>query len=64
MKNIIITIEAARINKGFTQAYVAEHMGVSARTIQNWEAGRTSPDVNQAKMLAQLYDVSINNLKF
>lgn len=36
-----ITLEAARVNAGFTQAELAEKMGVSRATVINWEAGKS-----------------------
>ena len=35
-----ITMEAARINAGFTQEELARKMGVSRSTINAWECGR------------------------
>ena len=36
-----ITIEAARVNSGLTQAELAEKMGVSRTTVINWERGKS-----------------------
>lgn len=35
-----MTMEAARVNKKLTQQELAELMGVSRQTIQNWESGK------------------------
>jgi len=35
-----ITLEAARRNKGLTQAGLAEEMGVSRSTVIDWENGK------------------------
>lgn len=37
-------IKSLREKCGFTQAELAEKCGVTLRTIQNWENGRTVPD--------------------
>lgn len=29
---------------GWTQSQLAEHVGVSKRTVEGWEQGRTTPD--------------------
>lgn len=35
-----ITLAAARVNAGLTQAELAEKMGVSRATINDWELGK------------------------
>jgi len=35
-----ITMEAARVNAGLTQAALAEKMGVSRATVIDWESGK------------------------
>ena len=35
-----ITLEAARVNTGLTQAELAERMGVSRQTVLDWESGK------------------------
>ncbi len=35
-----ITLEAARVNTGLTQADLAEKMGVSRQTVLDWESGK------------------------
>lgn len=35
-----ITMEAARVNAGLTQAELAEKMGVSRATVIDWESGK------------------------
>lgn len=38
-----MTIRAARVNCGMTQQNLADKMGVSRRTIHNWESGKKAP---------------------
>ena len=52
----------ARKNKGLSQEKVAEHLGVSRQTISKWETDETLPDIRQAKKLAVLYGVSLDEL--
>lgn len=59
-----ITIKAARINKGFTQAFVAKTIGVSKKTLGNWELGRTMPNADKIIKLCDLYEVSYDNIKW
>lgn len=35
-----LTLEAARVNKGLTQAELAEKMGVSRSSVIDWENGK------------------------
>lgn len=37
----------SRYDAGISQEYLANHIGVSRKTIQNWEAGVSAPDFNQ-----------------
>lgn len=36
-----ITLEAARVNTRLTQQELADKMGVSRATVNNWETGKT-----------------------
>jgi DNA-binding transcriptional regulator YiaG len=42
-----IDIEALRTALGLTQAQLAVAIGISERTVQNWEAGRVSPQAER-----------------
>lgn len=52
----------ARKRKGFSQEEVAEKLGVSRQTISKWELDETLPDIHQAKKLAVLYGLSLDEL--
>ncbi|MEG0619300.1 MAG: helix-turn-helix transcriptional regulator [Bacilli bacterium] len=45
-----------------TQEQLAEKIFVSKKTISNWETGRTSPDIDSLIRLANLFDLSLDNL--
>ncbi len=47
---------------GLSQEAVAEKLGVSRQTISKWETDETVPDIYQAKKLAKLYNLSLNEL--
>ncbi len=55
-------IAAARRKQGLSQEAVAAHLGVSRQTISKWETGETLPDIFQAKKLATLYALSLDEL--
>lgn len=50
-----------KINK-YSQEYVAEQIGVSRQAVAKWETGETTPDIVNCKALADLYDVSLDDL--
>ena len=52
----------ARKKKGLSQEEVAEKLGVSRQTISKWELGETLPDIYQSKKLANLYNLSLDEL--
>lgn len=45
-----------------TQAEVAEKLNVTRQTISSYESGRTQPDVEMLKHLAEIYGVSLEEL--
>ena len=47
---------------GFTQEEIAKKIGVSRQTISKWETNETVPDIYQSKKLAQIYNVSLDDL--
>ena len=45
-----------------SQEQLAERVGVSRQTISKWELGETAPDIRQAKVLSQVFNVSLDEL--
>ena len=52
----------ARKRKSLSQESVAEKLGVSRQTISKWETCETLPDICQAKTLATIYGISLDEL--
>lgn len=50
-----------KLNK-LTQEEVAEKIGVSRQAVAKWEIGETLPDIEKCSLLAELYDVTIDDL--
>lgn len=50
---------AAREAAGLSAAQLASHVGVRAKTLENWESDRSEPRANRAQMLAGVLNVSI-----
>ena len=64
MKDIQITLAAARVNAGLTQEDVAKDLHVSKNTIVAWEKGTTQPTITQAKRLSALFAFPLDNIDF
>ena len=55
-------LKKLRKEKNFTQAMVAEHLGVSTQTISKWERGILFPDIMILPRIAVLYNCSIDSI--
>ena len=51
-----------RKNKHYSQEQAAEKLGVSRQTVSNWELNQTTPDLMQAKEIANFYQISLDEL--
>ena len=47
-------IKQTRNELGMTQAQLGDALGVSERTVQNWEWGKTSPSKRQVEMIERM----------
>ena len=45
-----------------TQEDIAEKLGVTRQAVAKWEAGETVPDLDKCKMLAEIFEVSLDDL--
>lgn len=52
----------ARKKRGLSQEDAAEKIGVSRQTVSKWETNETTPDIYQAKKMAILYNISLDDL--
>ena len=48
--------------QNLTQEEVAEKAGVSRQAVAKWECGETVPDIEKCRLLAELFDVSLDSL--
>lgn len=55
-------IRALRLEKGLTQARLAERIGVSDRTVSKWECGRGAPDVTLLRALSAALNVNVEGI--
>lgn len=56
------TLKKTRKTTGLSTSEVAEKMHVSKRTIENYESGKTNPDLDTLKKFSKLYGVTIDYL--
>lgn len=55
-------VKKARIVKGYTQEYVAEHINVSADLLRNIENSRNIGSISTLINLCNLLDITLNDL--
>ena len=55
-------IRRLRIANGITQEQFGYEMGVSAQAVSRWENGATYPDITMLPMIADFFDVSMDEL--
>lgn len=60
--NISDTIRRYRIERGMTQKYMANQLGVSAPAVNKWENGISYPDISILAPLARLLKIDVNEL--
>lgn len=59
-----VSLPIARKIKGITQTQLAKACNVSVSTVSNWERGKTEPTVSQAKKIANVCGMKIDDIKF
>lgn len=57
-------LKELRSARNMTQEQVAVHLNVTRQTISSYESGRTRPDIDTLARLAQLYDVSLEDILY
>ena len=55
-------IAAMRKEQGMTQLELAEKMGVTDKAVSKWERDLSFPDVNSIPRLAEIFDVTVDEL--
>lgn len=61
-KRIGIFISEERKRKNLTQQELADLLGVTEKTIGNWEHARSMPDISMLKLLCKELDVNLDEL--
>lgn len=60
----ILTMKAARVSAGLTQAEAAKALNITKNTLAGYENGKVVPKIDVAKRMAELYGFSVNDIKF
>ena len=60
--NLGLNIKKYRLSKGMTQEELAEYTGVSSRAVSRWENGITYPDISLLPILANIFEVTVDEL--
>ena len=55
-------IASCRKEKGFTQAALAEKLGITDRAVSKWETGKSLPDASIMIELCKLLEIDVNEL--
>lgn len=55
-------IAACRKEKKYTQAVLAEKLGITDRAVSKWETGKSLPDASMMPELCELLEININEL--
>lgn len=62
MENVGRKIAELRKNRNMTQLELADRMGISFQAVSNWERGNSMPDISKLPELAELFNVTIDEL--
>lgn len=61
-KTLGMMIASLRKEKGMTQFELAEKMGVTDKAVSKWERDLSCPDVNTIPKLAEVFEISVDEL--
>ena len=59
-----ISLEAARVNAGYSQKLAAQKLNVSNVTLGKWEKGESFPTADKIQEICDLYGVHYDNIVF
>ncbi len=62
MTNLSERLKMLRKINDLTQEQLSDYMGVSPQAVSRWETGVTSPDISALPQLAELFNISVDEL--
>ena len=63
MNNMTFSIRELRARKGWTQQQTAEKIGVSTQTYNAWEKDISNVGISKVIALADIFDVTLSQIK-
>jgi len=60
--NLGEVLRQSRVDNGFTQEFVAEHLGVSRQAVSKWESGLCEPSTSNLINISKLYKINLEKL--
>lgn len=64
VRDVCVTLKAARINVGLTQREAAKKLGISEETVSNYERGKRFPDVPVIRKIEEVYGIPYDRIIF
>lgn len=64
VREMQMTLEAARVNAGLLQKEAAEKLGISNKTLSAWENYQSFPGADMIPKICDLYGVSYDHINF
>ena len=55
-------LKALRQSSNYTQKFLAEKLNTTTKTISHWETGYTEPSIEQLILLADLFEITLDEL--
>ena len=62
MNKVATTIKVLRMEKGINQEQLAEQLHVTRQAVSSWETGKTQPDIETLKAIAEYFGVDLERL--
>lgn len=62
IQNLPSRLKELRKKNHYSQEYVAEQLNISRQAISQWENGKAAPDLENLMLLADLYNMSMDEL--
>lgn len=59
-----ITLKAARVNSKLNQSEAAKMLGVSSKTLWNWENGKSFPNIKMIQKIEKIYKINYDDIIF
>lgn len=59
-----ISLEAARVNAGYSQKVAAQKLNISNTTLGKWEKGESFPTADKIPEICELYGVHYDHINF